>query len=154
MKSFLYTTALILLLTRASVCQNMNPNYDSTLALRLDADEYGMKRYVLAILKTGPDTTTDKKYISEKFKGHLANIDRLVKEKKIIVAGPMEKNKKSYRGIFILQNVDGVEEARELLQTDPAIKAGLLEPELYIWYGSAALPVYLEASDKIWKKSP
>jgi len=39
-----------------------------------------------------------------------------------------------------------------LLETDPAIKEGLLEADLYSWYGSAALPLYLDASDKIWKQ--
>ncbi len=28
------------------------------------------------------------------------------------------------------------------------------DPELYNWYGSAALPEYLEASDRIWKINP
>jgi uncharacterized protein YciI len=73
-----------------------------------------------------------------------------VKEKKLIVAGPMVKNEKSYRGIFIL-DVSTIEDANLLLETDPAIKAKFLEPELYEWYGSAALPEYLETSDKVWK---
>src|SRR5690606_19054546 len=147
----------VLLLPVISVAQApslTNPNYDSTLAKQLGADEYGMKQYVLVILKTGPNKTTDKTFISEQFKGHMENIDRLVKEKKLIVAGPLKKNEKTYRGIFILDNLKGIEESAELLQTDPAIKSGLLEPELFIWYGSAALPQYLEDSDKIWTKSP
>ena len=78
------------------------------------------------------------------------NIERLVNEKKMIVAGPMVKNEKSYRGIFIL-DVPTLEEANLLLETDPAINAKYLDPELYIWYGSAALSEYLEASDKVWK---
>jgi len=39
--------------------------------------------------------------INEKFRGHLDNINRLVKEEKLVVAGPMCKNEKNYRGIFI-----------------------------------------------------
>lgn len=46
-----------------------------------------------------------------------------------------------------------VEQARELLMTDPAIKAKYLRAEAYPWYGSAALSRYLEASDKVWKKN-
>ena len=30
------------------------PTYDAALAAKLGGDEYGMKKYVLAILKTGP----------------------------------------------------------------------------------------------------
>lgn len=130
-----------------------NPNYDSTLAKKLGADDYGMKSYILVILKTGPNKTTDKTFISDCFSGHLDNINRLVKEGKLIVAGPMGSNINNYRGIFIL-NLSSVEEAEKLLQTDPAIKEKLLDAELYIWYGSAALSEYLKYSDKIWKIKP
>jgi uncharacterized protein YciI len=130
-----------------------NPNYDSTLAKSLDADDYGMKGFVLVILKTGSNTTIDKEFINKCFTGHMENINRLVDLGKLIVAGPLGKNDKTYRGIFILNTTD-LKEAEEMLQTDPAIKEKLLDAELYKWYGSAALPVYLEASDKIWKVKP
>lgn len=133
---------------------NSNPNYDQDLAQKLDADEYGMKRYILVILKTGTNQTSDNNLIKESFRGHLENITRLVAEGKLIVAGPIAKNDKNYRGIFILKNIATPDEAREILQTDPAIKAGLLDIELYNWYGSAALPEYLPFSDKIWKVKP
>lgn len=80
----------------------------------------------------------------------MQNINRLVEEDILIVAGPFDSNELSYRGIFIL-DVDSIEKAKEILQTDPAIKEGFLDTELIKWYGSAALPEYLEASDKIWK---
>jgi uncharacterized protein YciI len=131
-----------------------NPNYDNALAQKLGADDYGMKAYILVILKTGSNQTSDKNLISERFKGHMANIHRLVDEGKLIVAGPMGKNDKTYRGIFILKNIATLDEAKEILQTDPAIKSGLLDMELYNWYGSAALPEYLPFSDKIWKAKP
>ena len=51
-------------------------------------------------------------------------------------------------------DVPTLEEAQILLASDPAIKAKYLEPELYNWYGSAALSEYLEASDKVWKIGP
>ena len=132
---------------------NSNPNYDKSLAHELGADDYGMKGYTLVILKTGTNQTTDKTLISDSFRGHLNNIGRLVKEGKMIVAGPLGKNDKSYRGLFIL-NTSTLEEAEKLLNTDPAIQKGLLSFELYSWYGSAALPEYLRFSDKIWKLKP
>lgn len=131
-----------------------NPDYDAALATRLGADDYGMKSYILVILKTGPNKTTDKAFISSSFRGHLDNINSLVKAQKLIIAGPMGKNDNNYRGIFILHNVSTLEEADALLKTDPAIAAELLEAELYKWYGSAALPEYLPFSDKIWKLNP
>ncbi len=131
-----------------------NPNYDVELAGKLGADDYGMKSYILVILKTGTNQTTDKAFISESFRGHMNNINRLVEQKKLIVAGPLGKNANNYRGIFILNNVADFDEANELLQTDPAINSGLLDVELYNWYGSAALPEYLPFSDKVWKINP
>ena len=130
--------------------QTVNPDYDSTLAQKLGADDYGMKSYVFVILKTGNNTTTDKAFVDSCFAGHMANINRLVNEGKLIVAGPFGKNNNAYRGIFIL-NVKNIEEAQELVQTDPAINSKLLDADLYNWYGSAALPEYLEAALKIGK---
>jgi uncharacterized protein len=83
----------------------------------------------------------------------MKNIDRLVKEHKLIVAGPFGENEKKYRGLFIFNNIKTMEEAKDLLQTDPAIKNELLEYEIFPWYGSAALPEYLPFSNKIWKSN-
>lgn len=127
--------------------------YDSALAKTYGADDYGMKMYTLVILKTGPVTLNDKAKTDSLFIGHLNNIGRLADEGKLIVAGPLKKNDKAYRGIFIL-NVKTTEEANALLETDPAIKAKLLEAELYGWYGSAALPAYLDIHKKIEKIKP
>lgn len=142
-----------LLLSVGVYAQKTNPNYDSALATELGADDYGMKEYVLVILKTGSNLTEDQYVIDSCFAGHFANMDRMVKENLLIVAGPIGKNDRSYRGIFIL-NVSTLEEAGRLVQSDPAVNAKLLDAELYKWYGSAALPAYLEASDKIWKIGP
>ncbi len=125
-------------------------NYNDSLAQALGADDYGMKSYILVLLKTGTNTSTDKALIDSCFSGHMKNIGDLVDQGKMIVAGPLGRNEKTYRGIFIL-DVTSTQEAEALLQTDPAIHAKFLEPELYNWYGSAALPTYLQSSDKIWK---
>ncbi len=129
-----------------------NPKYDKALADSLGADENGMKMYVLVMLKTGPAKIEDKKVSDSLFAGHMQNMNRLVGEGKLIVAGPLQKNDKNYRGIFIL-NVKTVEEGKALVQTDPAVKSGLLDSELYGWYGSAALPMYLPASEKVSKSN-
>ena len=132
--------------------ETANPNYDKVLAEKLGGDDYGMKRYFLVILKTGKNKTEDKEFVNKSFGGHMDNINRLVKEQKLIVAGPLGKNDSNYRGIFILNNIKTVEEAKTLLQTDPAIQNELLDYEIFAWYGSAALPEYLTGHDKIWRK--
>jgi uncharacterized protein len=144
--------AVLLLFTGMSIsAQSDNPAYDKAAADSLGGDDYGMKMYVLVILKTG-DKTAEKKVQDSLFAGHMTNIQKLAAEKKLIVAGPLVKNDKTYRGIFIL-NVKKIEEANILLASDPAIAYGLLSAELYQWYGSAALPVYLPMHDKIQKKT-
>jgi len=138
---------------QVATAQSDNPNYDQALADSLEADEYGMKSYVFVILKTGPMQLDDEQKVSELFRGHLENINRLVEQKKLIVAGPFGRNDRNYRGLFIFDSKDKAE-VEALLQTDPAIKEKLLEAELFDWYGSAALRTYLEASYRITKKNP
>lgn len=130
---------------------NLNPDYDKELAAKLGGDDFGMKSYFLVILKTGKNTTTDKVLINESFNGHMSNINRLVDDGKLIIAGPLGKNELNYRGIFILQNINSLDEVNEILQTDPAIKNELLDYVILNWYGSAAIPEYLPYSKKIWK---
>lgn len=130
------------------------PAYDAELAKKLGADEYGMKRYVLAILKTGPnDASVKGKERDETFKGHMANIGRLADEGKLAVAGPFMKNDRTYRGLFIL-NVETVEEAEKLVMTDPAVRAGIFVVEMTPWYGSASLLATPEIHKKIAKTNP
>lgn len=148
------TIFLILMLCAIGVsAQNENKNYDAELAKKYDADDYGMKMYIFVMLKSGANKNDDKAYTDSCFTGHMANINKLVEENKMIVAGPMGANDNGYRGIFIL-NVKTKDEALVLLKDDPAINSGLLAAELYEWYGSAALPAYLEESDKVWKINP
>lgn len=134
-----------------AVAQSENPKYDKVLADSLGGDDYGMRSYILVILKTGPTKIDDKKTSDSLFKGHIENISRLASIGKLIIAGPLGKNDNSYRGIFIL-TVKTIEEAKELLETDPTIKAKVFEVELYKWYGSAAIPTYLPNHEKIEKK--
>ena len=147
---FIITLFILFFVIHFGNAQKTNPNYDAELAQKLGADDYGMKTYVFVMLKTGSNTSTEKEPRNLAFKGHMDNIGRLVEEGKLIVAGPMGANDNNCRGIFIL-DVATLEEAEALMQTDPAIKANYLKPEMYLWYGSAALSEYLEASDKVWK---
>lgn len=155
-------TLVLLVLANMSFAQpksesdtlNTNPNYNQELADKLGGDQYGMKSYFLVMLKSGTNKSTDKEFINECFRGHMENINRLVQEGKLIIAGPLKKNENNYRGIFILNNLTSLEEATQLLQTDKAIKNGLLDFEIYTWFGSAAIPEYLPFSEKIWKIKP
>jgi uncharacterized protein YciI len=152
-KLSLYTLALILIFTITSSNNALSQNYDPELAAKYGADDYGMKSYTFVILRTGPNKTEDKDLLAELFRSHMENINKLSKEGRLIVAGPMGKNKKQYRGIFIL-DTQSEEEAREMLKGDRAIAEGIFEADLFTWYGSAALSAYLEVHEKIAKRNP
>jgi len=110
--------------------------YDPVLAKKWGADEYGMKQYVMAFLKKGSQTV-DSTQRTQLIQGHLKNIGRLAKEGKLLLAGPFLDNG-DLAGIFVF-NVTTIDEARKLVATDPAVKAGLFDMELHPWYGSASL---------------
>ncbi len=124
--------------------------YDSVLAKKLGGNANGMKNYVMVILTTGTADIKDKQITDSLFKGHMSNIGRLAKEGKLAVAGPFGKNDLGYRGIFII-NSSTVEEAKALVDTDPAVKAGVLTPVYLKWFGSAALLETTEIHNKIVK---
>lgn len=113
-----------------------------------------MKPYVIVMLTSGSAKIDDKAKMGELMKGHLANIGKLSDEGKIVVAGPfLEKNKENYRGMFIF-NTPSKEEAEQWVKTDPAVRAGVFSYEIFPWYGSAALPMYLKHHREIAKENP
>ncbi|HEY9083099.1 MAG TPA: YciI family protein [Vicingaceae bacterium] len=151
---YLATLCLLITFSCFSVkAQIDSTHYDKALADSLKADDYGMRMYYFVILKTGTNTSDNKEEISAAFRGHLDNINKLVKEGKLIVAGPFGKNEKQYRGLFIFI-AENKEEVEKFLSTDPAVAQSFLEAEIYDWYGSAALPTYLPYAKKVSKKNP
>ena len=128
-----------------------SPQYDSTLAKKLGADDYGMKAYVMAFLKAGPNRALDSAATAKLQEAHLKNIFRMADEGKLIIAGPFMDDT-DIRGIYLF-NVASVEEAKKLTETDPAIKAGSLVMELHPWYGSAALQLVVPLHKRVEKNS-
>ena len=113
------------------------PAFDPVLAQRTGADERGMRRYVLVILKTGPTRVPDGEARNTMFAGHMANIQRLAKEGKLALAGPFMQDPAGWRGLYVFA-VDDIEEAKALVATDPVIIQGEMVAEYHPWYGSAA----------------
>ena len=95
---------------------------------------FEMKQYYFVMLTKGErrGEITDTAVINEIQRGHLANINRLAEMGKIVVAGPFGDNG-NWRGIFIF-DCPTEEEVKELLNTDPAIKAGRLAYEIHPWW--------------------
>jgi uncharacterized protein YciI len=141
------------LLTAGDVtAQTPNKNYDSALAKKLKANDNGMKQYYLVILKTGTSGISDKTILDSLFRGHMKNIQKLASENNLVVAGPIGKNDKTYRGIFVL-NTSSREEAEKMVQTDPAVQAKIFDAEYYPWFASAALQETLSIHNKLQKNN-
>lgn len=126
-------------------------SYDSVFAAKLGSDAYGMKQYVMAFLKRGPNRSQDSVTAANLQKAHLENIIRMANEGTLVLAGPFMDDGE-VRGIYVF-DVRTVEEARALTETDPAIKAGRLAMDLHPWYGPAALPLITPLSKRLEKKS-
>ena len=120
---------------------------DSALAKKLGADERGMRKYILVILRTGPHRVPDGPARDEMFKGHFANIQRLASAGKLVLAGPFSE-KSYWRGMFVFA-VDTREEAEQLVATDPVIKNEEMVAEFHTLYASAALMMVNEIHEKI-----
>jgi uncharacterized protein YciI len=126
--------------------------YDAALAGKLKADQYGMRTYVMAFLKAGPNRNRSREDAQRLQQAHMANINRLAAEGKLVLAGPFADDG-PLRGIYVF-DVATVAEAEALTKTDPAIQAGSLVMELHPWYGSAALMMVNEVHAKIEQKKP
>jgi uncharacterized protein len=139
---------LLVSMLLAGVAQAQSP-YDAALAAKLKADEYGMRVYVMALLKAGPNRNQPPEEARRLQAAHMANINRLAKQGQLVLAGPFEDDGE-LRGIYIF-DVRTVAEAEALTKTDPAIQAGSLVMELHPWYASAAVMMINEVHAKLAK---
>jgi len=113
------------------------PLYDSAAASKYGADEYGMKKFVIAFLYKGPNRDIDSLEAAKLQNGHMENINRLAENRKLVLAGAFVGDG-DLRGIYVF-DVGSIAEAQALTGSDPAIQAGSLRMDLKKWYGSAAL---------------
>lgn len=112
-----------------------------------EAPAFEIVKYFFVELITNPDRPEmPKAQVDSIQAAHMANIGEMVKEKKLMLAGPFEGG----GGIFILK-VDSMEEARKLTTRDPAIKAGRLITKIRPWYTTTGSFV---AEEKFKKDQP
>ncbi|WP_257446679.1 YciI family protein [Archangium lipolyticum] len=112
-------------------------------AAKAPAKEFSMRTYYMGLLRRGPAWTKERtpEAIADG-KGHMANIERLAKCGKLVLAGPFgwgdEAPADALAGIFIF-DVATREEALALSQQDPAVKSGRFTIEVLPWYGPTGL---------------
>ena len=95
---------------------------------------YVMKKYFMVFLNSGPNRSQSKAEADSLQVLHLAHIDKLAAEGKVILAGPFGDDGDK-RGILLF-DVDTKEEALELEGADPMVVAGRLTMEVHPWWGA------------------
>jgi len=91
-----------------------------------------MKRYWLVLLKKGPNRNQDSISAEKIQAAHMANINRLAKEGKLIMAGPIGIED-DLRGIFLMNCADSAE-VENFVRTDSAVITGRLIMKYYPWW--------------------
>jgi len=113
------------------------PGFNEALARTLGADDFGMRSYVLVVLKSSDTPLPAGPERDAMFRGHFENMKRLSDEGTLVLAGPFD-GVDGWRGLFILA-VSNIDEARKVVATDPVVSKGEMVPEFHRYYGSAAL---------------
>jgi len=131
--------------------QPASPLYDAALAQKVGADERGMRKFVLVILKTGPTRVPDGPERDAMFRGHFANMTRLAEAGQLVLAGPLD-GVDGWRGLFVFA-VEEIAAAEKLVATDPVIQQGEMVAEYHAFYGSAALMEINDLHERIAKKN-
>jgi uncharacterized protein len=101
---------------------------------------FEMTTYYVGFLYRGPKGTPETTPETEALqKAHLANIQKMAAEGKLLVAGPFLDGG-DLRGIYIFRTAT-MEEAQALAATDPAVKAGRLRLEFHPWFAAKNITV-------------
>jgi uncharacterized protein YciI len=141
---------LLLASTTVLAEEAAKPAFDAALAAKYGADDFGMRSYVLVVLKTGPNKMAAGPARDEMFRGHFANIQRLAAEGKLAFAGPLD-GVDGWRGLFVFA-VKDIEEAKALAATDPVLINGEMVAEYHRLYGSAGLMGVFELHERVKRK--
>ena len=108
-------------------------NHSATNTETVADDTPRMKQYWLVMLLKGNNRTHDKETARRIQAAHIANIDRLAAEGKVIMAGPMAYTYDAdLRGLFIMDAKDSAT-AASYVKTDSAIITGRLRFEVHPW---------------------
>ena len=139
-KIFLVSPFLITLGCIIISCSNdrLTPSATTTESekydLNKDTSVYSgeMKRYWLVLLKKGPNRNQDSISAEKIQAAHMANINRLAKEGKLVMAGPIGVED-DLRGIFLMNCTDSTE-VENFVKTDSAVITGRLIMKYYPWW--------------------
>jgi uncharacterized protein YciI len=107
---------------------------------RVGPGGYEMTTYYVGFLYRGakwtPEETAETRKLQEE---HMANIQKMAAAGKLVIAGPFVDNG-DLRGLYVFR-VGSAEDAKALVESDPAVKAGRLRFELHPWYAAKNITV-------------
>ena len=118
MKTVVALLLLILVLTSFSIAQE---------------PQHKLVQFQMAIMKKGPAWVSTKEQERNQIRQqHLANVLSLLESGKAVITGPFGGDT-DLAGIFILR-ASSTAEAKSWVDADPAVKAGLMVPEMHPWW--------------------
>ena len=112
----------------------MHPWWSEDIFKKANTSPLKLETVYLGFLKKGPNRKDGDDQVPEiqaLQKAHIANIQRLAKMGKLVVAGPFGDDG-ILRGIFVFR-VGSLAEAKELCATDPMVKIDRLRVDLHPW---------------------
>jgi uncharacterized protein YciI len=118
MKTVAALVVLILVLTSFSIAQE---------------SQHKLVEFQMAIMKKGPELVSTKEpERNQILQQHLANVVSLLESGRAVIIGPF-RDDTDLAGIFILR-ASSTAEAKSWVDDDPAVKAGLMVPEMHPWW--------------------
>jgi uncharacterized protein YciI len=125
MKSKRLCTAVIVAVLASVALAQSSP------AAAQDASEHYFFYQLVLLLRPANRPQIDQEAAEKLQEAHMANIRKLAKEGKLVLAGPFLDDT-PLRGIFVLKT-QSFTEATKWTRTDPSVQSGRLAPEIHTW---------------------
>lgn len=109
-------------------------NAQETFEMNEGDTTFVMQKYFMCFLHRGDVEGYDSLALADIQAKHFAHLNQMAEDGKISIAGPFGDDK-DLRGIVVF-NVATIEESRDLMSEDPAVKAGLLVAEIRPWWAA------------------
>jgi uncharacterized protein YciI len=101
-------------------------------AIHAPSEPPAFEQYTLVLLKRGDKWNPNAPEFMDVMKQHHPFVKKMTDEGKLAIAGPFPlSDQGELRGVSIFRV--GAEQTSALLNDDPAVKAGLLKPEIHPW---------------------
>ncbi|SRR5258708_30112393 len=122
----------LVLLTTAAFAQQPAPAPEK---------KFQMEHYVMVFLYRAADAPKISAADSSKImEGHMGNIQHMAAIGKLLLAGPFEDNAEM-RGLYLFKPGVSTDEAKLLVEADPAVKAGRFRYEIHPWFAAKGIQV-------------